>query len=826
MLKSKTVCFAARTIFVLIIGYFSLSGFTEKKYAATTKTNTRLNYSYEPADTLPGSLKYKSYDTLPFRYKNLKQKDSSLSLLKRLVNVFKFKKFSNFNESNRVIGLLNQLHIGDSIVATQQNVAFLNKYLSDTVNQNIDSLYTLIYFLQKSNEDLYNDISNIEFAQDSLQSMQGSLTKRLALMDKYTEEYTKIGLDKYANRMVSDKELNILASKIFPIISVSTDIKKAAEKMARISMLKNIRDSLAIVREGVDAATGAKKYFRIRAKNKIEVYGFYKYNSKGLIETGNLGYLNTLIFSSLYINSKNGDIKDLNGWDTSSIVRMAQTAGCQVALTFAIENPSNVDAFLSSTNAQANFIKTAIYLMKFRNANMINISFSNFQPANVDQFTNFVRQLNTTLKHDNTDYKLLITVPALIAGNYYDLPKLAGITDRIIIDFSNNYHTTYLAPAAPLAGLPSLQQTVAFFINSKVLADQIVVCLPYHGAKWATTISTPDKFIEYINYATLRKNYQLFPGYINRLDATSVTSVMDSIGAKKDTLRRIYFDDESTLAFKYDFILKSSLRGVAVNALGEDLGYTGLWDEMSYAFAIPDTIFLNANTQKKLVKENDLSFFERAYRQLTLYNYILQNPCEICFENIKDSAKNELMQQYLLDLDIYEKMKAANAERLKNGESPYRSRFQYVNARLTHHVFIITVVLVLTLLILGIIYFLKTKSDGDRWKGRVSIRSMLLVNAILVVLFLFTFLFCNNNILFFGSAASDKEGYSRDYGGDNNAPGIIDSTTFDYCVKDPESDCINMPLHTLLGIIILGLVVGGILTRYLLLPMLKRYEKP
>ncbi len=819
-MKSKTNRFAVRTITLLAIACFSLSGFTQKeKLHFSLKLSSSLNSSTYINDSAPPRLGYKNTDTLPFSYKKLKTNDTTASLLKRLGNVFKFKKFARFNEKNRIIDLLNQLNIGDSIVATQQNVAFLNKYLTDTVNQNIDSLYSLIYFLQKSGQDLYNDISDLE-------SEQGDLKKRMAIIDKYNEDYQKIGLDKYASRLVSDKELNILASKIFPIISVSTDIKKAAEKIAKLTLLKNIRDSAGIVREMTDAATGEKKYFRIRAKNKIEVYGFYNYLSKGSFQSGNLNYLNSLIYSNLYINSKTGDIKDLNGWDTSSIVTMAQNAGCSVAVSFAIENPNNVQDFLNNNNAQVNFIKSAVYLMKFRNANMINIAFYNFQPEYEVKFTGFIKNLNTALKQDNADYSLLVTIPALTAGNYYPLAQLGVIADRIIVDFSQYYHTTYLQPAYPLMGLPAMEETIAFFIKSKVLPEKLVVCVPYHGAKWSTDPFNPDKFIEYISYATLRKNYRLFPGYINYLDETLVTSVMDSVGFKKDTLRRIYYDDESSLGFKYDFILKNGFKGVAVNALGEDNGYSGLWDEMSYAFATPDTVLLNGLVKKALVKEKGLGFFQKLYRQLTLYNYILQNPCEICFENIKDSAQNELIQQYLLDLDIYAKMKAANSERLKEGASPYRSQFQYVNEQLTRTIFIITAILVLLLLALGIFYFLKTKSLGDNWNGRKLIARLLLADSILIVLFLFTYLFCSDNILFFESAASDKSGYSKDYSTDNSAPGILSSSTFDYCVKDPASDCINMPLQTLLGIMILGLIIGGILTRYLLLPMLKRYEKP
>lgn len=372
-------------------------------------------------------------------------------------------------------------------------------------------------------------------------------------------------------------------------LKVLAEVENIRKQRAYLALLEDIRDSSSIMR--IDSTKGK---YSVKLKNKIEVYGFYNGATKLPVQVDNLIYLNTLIYNSLYINSNTGDIKDLNGWDTSSIIGQAQNAGCSIALTFAIADRNNVHVFLNSRNAQAFFIKNAEYLMKLRNASMINISFGNLRYEDNKRFISFINDLNRKLKEENASFKLLVTVPGIVAGNDYYLPELAGITDRIIIDFSHNYSFT----PSPLAALPALQQVISFFINATVLPESIVVCLPYHGVKWTNPAFYPNKSIEYINYTTLRKNY-MFPGYINYLDKTYVTSIKDSIGLKKDTLKRIYYDDEFTLGFKYDFILQSGLKGLAVNALGEDYGYQGLWDEMSYAFAMPDTIHINSPKQIK-----------------------------------------------------------------------------------------------------------------------------------------------------------------------------------------------------------------------------------
>ena len=68
---------------------------------------------------------------------------------------------------------------------------------------------------------------------------------------------------------------------------------------------------------------------------------------------------------------------------------------------------------------------------------------------------------------------------------------------------------------------------------------------------------------------------------------------MDStvlVSNDRDSIYRIWTDNESTLGKKYGFILDSKLNGIAISTLGYDAGYGELWDELAYKFLAPDTI--------------------------------------------------------------------------------------------------------------------------------------------------------------------------------------------------------------------------------------------
>ena len=52
------------------------------------------------------------------------------------------------------------------------------------------------------------------------------------------------------------------------------------------------------------------------------------------------------------------------------------------------------------------------------------------------------------------------------------------------------------------------------------------------------------------------------------------------------------------------------------------------------------------------------------------------------------------------------------------------------------------------------------------------------------------------------------------------------NTGTSYCNVDTSDTCINMPFSTLMIIIAVGMVVGVLITRYLIMPLLRRNDIP
>ncbi len=781
--------FAIITIILLAVGNISMNGVKGRVYTppgTLTLVGNDVNGSQDtvpPPPKLPKEIKAPKFE-LPKKAPNL---------LKLLGNIFKFKQHSNENEKRRVVDIINKMGLTDSIAASEQNVKFLIYKLTDTINQNIDSLRAMINFIRNNEQDLYSMQQDIASVQNDLDTKFDTLSN-----------FIRISKDRYAANDVSEKDLNILANKMFPVLSENIELNLLTRKMDTITMLEKIRASAWVVH--TDTATG--RTYHIKTKNRIDVYGFYDMFKGTDIESSKLGYLNTLIYNSLVINSRTGDIHKnfLAAWYYSPVINYAIQSGCTTAVSFVMDDSKSLYNFLSNEQARTYFINSAVKILKYRDAKAINIAFGNFSANETAIFGNFIEDLYKSLKKVDTAYKLLITVPAISGGGNYPIGKLKDQNgrdtyDRIIIDFSKNY----ASKASPLASLTAMPKVVLSFINFKVPPEKLVVCLPYRGTKWAINNGTgyADKFIEYIPYDTLRMNF-MFPRYTYYAVDSNATAVMDSAGKNLVPVRRIFYDDQSTISKKYEKIRSMGIGGVAVNGLGDDNGYSELWDEMSFAFAVPDTIYSKA-APASIVKDDSLNFFQKLTRYFTLYNYVLQHPCEKCFGNITDTVENKIIHEYLEDLNIGQKMEEENNVRIGKYQNTFRSHYEYINHLLKKDLLKITLILFIILLLLLYYYGYKVRKLAEKWATNKKNRMKLLCFVVFILFFLsgFSLLFSSDYFPLFGVTRSNSPGYSNDFTNYRASTGTDESIiNLDYCAPEKGSKCINMPLNTLLLIIL------------------------
>ncbi|MES2373018.1 MAG: glycosyl hydrolase family 18 protein [Bacteroidota bacterium] len=771
-----------------------------------------LNRGYDtvPKDSKAGkAIQQAAKDALPkIEVPKIQPPKASSNLFKKIADAFKFRKNAREKEQKRVVDIFESLGVNDSIAASAENIKTLIDELSIRENQHYDSLIAII---------------------NEIKARKPEPAKVIATNPKPDVPVAEPS----DSKVVTDKDIEDLTNKMLPLIAEkANETKSTKDKRTTLAALRKIRNGSAELYFVTDTAKGIVKRFTLNVRNKAEVYGIYNYNTTGRYDDLKFSFLNTLIYNSLFVNSKTGNIKDLNGWDTAGIISYAQKSGCAVVYTASIQQPFNTEGFLMNNKAQKAFVDNAIFLLRMRKAKGVNIQFAGIHNGNKPAFTRFIKFLSEVLKIQDTSYRVLITIPAFENTDGYDWKALNEYTDRFLVNFSAIRPSLYGA-TAPLKGKRySMETLLSRFLNENVPAEKIIAGVSYTGTKWAVTpFMTGGRFIQPLTYSEIRRRYD-WPVYY---DDESASAVMDSLNAKQDAIRTIFFDDAVSLEKKYDYILENGLGGVTIDALGYDKGYGDLWDALSYKFAVIDTLYLKDSIIGKV--NTDLSFLEKASRYLTLFRYVLNNPCEICFENIPDPEYAAEISRYLQELQIDSLIIAEN--KTLPLKDKIRSKFEYVNSKLSTCLGYLTLFMLLLTMVCGGIYLYKIKSESEQWPWKKKAEIILIGLCILLVVTTFTYLFTNDTIPIFGATPKKQNsttiGFSKDLSKamaiDADTSGIntvvvISDTDANYCTKDPNDTCINMPFPTLMAIILVGILIGVLITRYLIMPLLERNDIP
>lgn len=605
-----------------------------------------------------------------------------------------------------------------------------------------------------------------------------------------------------------DQERAATAGDVAPVSLLFKEIANEAgnkEKRKALSLIKKLsagsrRDSVTIA-AGDSSAT-------YRMKKRVDICGYYNAGSGYNYSGTDFSFISTLIYDSMLVVSRQGNITATRNWN-EKLVRTAKAAGTSVVYTVTYNSPGSLGAFLSDRKAIENFAANVATLQKENEADGINIHFTSLTGYDRELFTEFVTYFEELCNKNATAFKVYITLPVYDDDNAYDITALGGLTDRFCVDFSNNL-TTGEAALAPLAGKErtSLSTSVAYYLNQQVSPEKFMVTFGYKGAMWR--VQPAGTFIRYFTYAAIRNRTDAMVMYDEASNSAYIADT--TVYRKRKTVYLTWFDDENTLSAKFDFVLQNGLGGVGFSYLGYDGSYAELWDLLLYKFVSVDSA-LHAPAAPR-----QLSFFERIHDRWMLYYYILHNPCETCFENgFDDEAEKDSLHQYIKDLRIDSLVNAKNIKAPSTDSTAgaaqqkiFVTPFTYLTQEMNILFLCTTLFFLLLTAACAYLYVHSMQERGDRWRYKKVTGWILTFLFIFFVWSFFDYLFTTSWIPYFGVSGSWQNSAEANFS--------------DPC--QPEPDCVNMPVNTLLEIILAAAFIGFILTRYLLLPLLKKEETP
>ena len=472
-----------------------------------------------------------------------------------------------------------------------------------------------------------------------------------------------------------------------------------------------------------------------------------------------------------------------NTWSSSPILQTAKEAGCRIELSILNDDSIQLNSFLKNEKAQQSLIRNIISQLKsktddienYKKADDVNIVFKHLNRNLKNDFIWFISELSKTLRSLSDSYRLSVTIPAFDRNAVYSVTTLNPHVDRFIIDFTEIADNSSGGPLAPLTGIyqNNIKTCVNRYLSPGLGIDpsKLIVCLPYYGTMWKTPSQETEssyessEFIKYITYSDVRRSLDFFeakPSY----DPVAVSAYFAYENNGKDTL--IWFDDEKTLAAKYDYILQNGLGGVAIRSLGYDKDYGELWDALASKFFLIDTLPANAVVLQDSTDhwKWNWKYLKAKYEQ---YYFLFSYPCEMTYPKVL--------------VNKWRKAGVYNNDRSK------------IKKEAAKYIGIFCILQLLLFLALVSLFIYRLKNTGDKWKWKKVTGGILLFQFALLAISFSMYLFLDAKVVGFG-------------------------------VSDTPQDCFDFPYGTLFSFLSIGIIAGVIITRYLVFPLLKKDEIP
>ncbi|MBJ7598359.1 MAG: hypothetical protein JF922_09780 [Candidatus Dormibacteraeota bacterium] len=348
-----------------------------------------------------------------------------------------------------------------------------------------------------------------------------------------------------------------------------------------------------------------------------EVFGFAPYWSLGVSGGWNYQLLTTVAYFGLDVRgdgSFDTGTPGWTGWNSQQFVNMvnrAHQSGDRVVVVIKAFDAGTVNQIVTSPAATQATIDNTIAALSSKNLDGVNVDFEGTSagyPNVQGGMTNFMAQMSQRLHQWRSGSFVTIDTyggSASWEGGIFKIGSLATVVDAMFVmayDMVFGDLSGQAGPNSPLRPYPPYDDTDA--VNqylSKSPASRVILGVPYYGYKWSTTSSQPNagtsSGASAETYGSAVTDLACVSAHGMQLashwDGTGASpwaswfspSSGDPCGASHGSWRELYYDDATSLGFKYDLVNGSNLRGTGMWALGYDGGSPDLWNELALKFS-------------------------------------------------------------------------------------------------------------------------------------------------------------------------------------------------------------------------------------------------
>lgn len=260
-------------------------------------------------------------------------------------------------------------------------------------------------------------------------------------------------------------------------------------------------------------------------------------------------------------------------------------------ITFMPESQTALETSLSSSLNRQKTITTIVDILAESGATGVNIDYEplgDTLQSTRDNFTLFIKELRSELdKLGRLDRLLTISIYASAASHQriWDLPKIAIPADYFVVmsyDYTMPGSNT-AGPNSPLRGSGDLFEhdiikNIAE-LSQLIPSRKILLGIPFYGYEWDTVDGSKYSPVESKgSTASLERIQKMFNDKALELIWDRNTLTPYGIATSSGQTSQIYFENETSMNLKIQFVKAADLGGIAIWALGYEDGNPWVWN--------------------------------------------------------------------------------------------------------------------------------------------------------------------------------------------------------------------------------------------------------
>lgn len=349
-------------------------------------------------------------------------------------------------------------------------------------------------------------------------------------------------------------------------------------------------------------------FFPNQSKPSKIVYGFIPYWNFKYVHDIPFSHLTHLAVFGIAFNpdgtiqTKEADYQE-PGWrafqlsNFSELSRLAKSSNTKLILTLRGFDNDTIDSIIDSDTTTQTFINNALSFLEEKNFDGLNLDFEYLgepEPVTISRFTAFVGKLSRALKAKDPSFQLSLDVFADSSQNQriWDLSALHPLVDHIII-MAYDFHrpsSSIAGPVAPLYGANELwSHDITSLLAShlkKIPNQKLLLGVPFYGYQWRTTTTnhlsqTFPKTGELATINTVNLLIQDIQPTVN-WDPLALSPWL--FYQEDNDVYQIYYENEKSLALKFDLVNQTDLSGIAIWALGYEGADSKIWSVITDKF--------------------------------------------------------------------------------------------------------------------------------------------------------------------------------------------------------------------------------------------------